>query len=194
MASPKRKYLSLIIAVHCMMPGLGGGELKLNGLGKARDMKTIGIVIALCAVFILAFSLVALYEPHQDRIWPQIPRKVSIPFGYMFQFYGFTASWNDITFQLSAGGYTISWANLTSQDLTSSEKNTTWHYGHPQILGTMSVWFNVTDLAGDGRLNNGDSVAFTTGSAETFSANKTYTMTLLYEPTDASMLGLDFTG
>jgi hypothetical protein len=163
--------------------------------GKARDIKTIGIVVALCAVFILAFGLVALYDPDPpDRIWPQIPRKIPIPFGFKFQFYGFIASWTDITLQLSAGAYTIAWANLTAQDLTSNEKNTTWHYGHPLILGSMLVWLNVTDLAGDGRLNNGDAITFTTGSAETFSENKTYTMTLLYEPTDGSMLSLDFTG
>ncbi len=171
------------------------GRISWSRSKGSRRRWSVFIAIAVCGMFLLVFVLTMTHHPDGTTDGPRT-RKVTIPYGFKFFLPTPSShiSWTDISFQLSVGSNTISWMNLTAQDLTSSESNTTWHYGHPQTLGSMSVWFNVTDLAGDGRMNSGDAIAFTTGSAETFSANKTYTMTLLYEPTDGSLLGLDFTG
>jgi hypothetical protein len=149
-------------------------------------------------MFILVFVLVTIGYNESPRTGPgSFPRKSTVPYGFKFDLmFGSSShtSWTDLTFQLSTGGYTISWTNLTAQDLNSHEVNQTWHYGHPQILGSMSVWFNVTDLSGNGKMDNRDSFEFTTGSDVRFSPDSTYTLTILYEPTDGSMLSLDFTG
>jgi len=149
-------------------------------------------------MFILVLVLVTIGDNESPRTdHGSFPPKNTVPYGFKFYLMFGSSShtpWTDITFQLSSGSNVITWANLTAQDLNSHEDNQTWHYGHPQILGSMSVWFNVTDLSGNGMLDNGDSIEFTTGSDYRFSSDSTYTLTILYEPTDGSMLALDFTG
>ncbi len=158
---------------------------------------SIVIAIAVCVMFILVFLLVIVNNESPRTDHGSMPRKKTVPYGFKFYLYPGSSShtsWTDVTFQLSSGANTIAWANLTDQDLDSHEVNQTWHYGHPQSLGSMSVWFNVTDLSGNGRLDSGDSIEFTTESDSRFSSDSTYTLTILYEPTDGSMLSLDFTG
>ena len=58
----------------------------------------------------------------------------------------------------------------------------------------MTVYLNATDLAGNGRMSNGDYITLQVGGGSVFSPSTTYTLTLLYEPTDGSMLAYDFTG
>jgi flagellin-like protein len=122
-------------------------------------------------------------------------RKSSIAGGFKIEFTAPTAevTWSDVTIQLSAGGNTLSWNNMTTELLTDATPPGVWHFGSGQNLGALSVFLNVTDLAGNGRMSNGDYVTVTVGGA-VFSPSTTYTLTLLYEPTDGSMLGYDFTG
>jgi len=194
------KEIFIVSPVQCILVTSG----EPNGIvGRGRQWSpsrlwTIIIAIAVCAMFILVFVLVAIGDSeNQQTDRGSFPRKTAIPFGFRFTFFPSSSShtsWTDITFQLSTGGNTISWANLTTQDLNSHQDNQTWHFGHPQTLGSLSIWFNVTDLSGDGKLNNGDSITFTTGSDAGFSSDSVYTLVLQYEPTDGSMMSFDFTG
>jgi hypothetical protein len=154
------------------------------------------IVIVICAMFILVFVIVSLDDTDNTSTDGPLVRKAALAYGFKFQLFAPSSktSWTDVTFQLSAGSNTISWINLSAENLNSKESNTTWHYGHPQNLGSLSVWFNVTDLTGNGRLDYGDIITFTTGSDALFSSSTTYTLSILYEPTDESILALDFTG
>lgn len=147
-------------------------------------------------MFILVFVMISLDDTDYTPTGGHPFRKAAIAYGFKFQLLAppSKTSWTDVTFQLSAGSNTISWGNLSAEDLNSQESNTTWHYGHPQTLGPLSVWFNVTDLTGNGRLDIGDFITFTTGSDALFSSSTTYTLIILYEPTGGSMVSLDFTG
>lgn len=161
----------------------------------SRRSWSIVIAIAVSAMLLLVFILIALDHPN-GTLTISPTRKKAIPYGFEFDLTGPSShvSWTDVTIQLSSGIDTISWSNLTAEDLNSNEMNATWHYGHPQILGPMSVWLNVTDLAGNGCVDTGDHVSFTTSSSARFLTNTTYTIVLLYEPTGGSMLDIDFTG
>jgi hypothetical protein len=162
----------------------------------AGNAVSVVIAVALCSAFILAFAVIVLDSQETPRTGPgHFPRKNPVPFG--FNFYVTPAlriPWTDLTFQLSEGANATSWSNLTSQDLTSSQKNITWHYGQPKTLSNLSIWFNVTDALGNGRWDSFDAISFTTGSANRFSANTTYTLSILYEPTGGSLLSLTFYG
>ena len=122
-------------------------------------------------------------------------RKTSTAGGFKIEFTAPTAevTWSDVTIQLSAGSNTVSWTNMTTEALTGAAPPEVWHFGSGQTLGTISVWLNVTDLAANGRMSNGDYVTVTVGGG-VFAPSTTYTLTLLYEPTDGSMLAYDFTG
>jgi flagellin-like protein len=123
-------------------------------------------------------------------------RKSSIAGGFKIEFTAPTAevAWSDVTIQLSdASAHTVSWNNGTTVGLTSTTQPKVWHYGSAQTLGSLAVWFNVTDLAANGRMSNGDYITLTVGGG-VFAPSTTYTVTLLYEPTSGSMLAYDFTG
>lgn len=60
-------------------------------------------------------------------------------------------------------------------------------------MGALDVWLNVTDLAANGRMNNGDYITLTTSNGQ-FSMSTTYTLTLIYEPTAGAMVYYGFTG
>ena len=159
---------------------------------------SIVITIAVCAMFILAFALIAMGYPNEGIDGHHYyPHKSAVPYGFRLPLPSGPlphTSWTDVTIQLSTGVYTIAWTNLTSQDLDSPDGGATWHYGHPLTLGSLSVWLNVSDRAGNGYLDNGDFLTMTTGSDVSFLMNSTYALSLLYEPTGGSILSMIFTG
>jgi hypothetical protein len=172
-------------------------EIGWNTARASRRKWSIILATVVCAIFIAVFVLVAFGHPKSVSIdHDGFVSKRQIPYGFEFVLPAPSAhiSWTDITILLSNGADTVSWANLTTKDLGTRVTNATWHYGHAQSLGTLSVWLNVTDLTGNGRLDNGDFLSITTGSSAVFSTNSTYTLVLLYEPTDESILSHDFTG
>jgi FlaG/FlaF family flagellin (archaellin) len=116
--------------------------------------------------------------------------KSSVPNGYKVQLTEATADvkWGDIIIQLNEGPNTTSWTNLTTADLVSSTSPTMWHHGSPLHLDNLSVFLNITDLSGNGKIDRGDSLTFTTCSSPTFVTTLTYTLTLVYKPTGGSIL------
>jgi hypothetical protein len=101
-------------------------------------------------------------------------------------------AWSDVTIQLADGSNTVTWDTMTTEGLTSSSPPAVFN-GAVKTLGTLSVYMNATDLAGNGRMSNGDYITLQVGGA-VFAPSTTYTLTLLYEPTGGSMLGYNFTG
>jgi flagellin-like protein len=114
----------------------------------------------------------------------------SVPNGYRVQLTEATADvkWGDIMIQLSEGLNTTSWTNITTEDLVSPISPTVWHYGSPLVLDNLNVFLNITDLSGNGKINRGDSLTFTTYTSPTFLTPLTYTLTLVYKPTGGSIL------
>ncbi len=111
---------------------------------------------------------------------------------YMFAPMSKDTPWGDVTILLQdQAGNPVSWAPLT----TNLDNGTTDRYfGGSKALGAMTVWCNITDLAGNGYVNQGDFVTFTTGSASTFSASTTYTVTIMHDPSSAEVCHASFNG
>lgn len=96
--------------------------------------------------------------------------------------------WGDVMIQLSEGLNTTSWTNLTTASLVSPISPTVWHYGSPLVLDDLHVFLNITDLSGNGKINRGDSLTFTTFSSPAFITSYTYMLTIVYKPTGGSIL------
>lgn len=164
---------------------------------KAQESRN-GIILAgiLTVCLVVTTGYIALNDTSRTNTGPSFwVSYVQIPFGVKFTFWGNPDSqvnWGDLTVQLNGDSGVASWANVTTQDLTSSEKNTTWHYGSPKSVGSMLVWLNITDYASDGRINSGDTLTFTTNSDVQFSPSTTYVMALLYKPTASSLFARTF--
>lgn len=98
--------------------------------------------------------------------------------------------WSDIAIVLSEGSDGAQWCPATA-DLDNGMKITA-EYGE-ESLGPLTVYCNVTDMAGNGYINYGDYFTLTTGGG-LFSPVNTYTCTLIYEPTDGHIGSISFTG
>ena len=102
--------------------------------------------------------------------------------GLKFTFTSFSkdTTWGDISFVLTAGADSVSFANITTEDLMSDSGTVTKSVGY-RDLGNLSVYMNVTDLAGNGYVNQGDSFTLTTGGGA-FSNALTYEIFVMYDP------------
>ena len=88
-------------------------------------------------------------------------------------------NWNQITVYLTDGTVTVNWllstAGLNSGSLNMSEFGT-------RNVGTLVVFLNVTDMAGNGSVSNGDFFTFSTSNGR-FNPARSYVVTLVYKPT-----------
>ena len=92
------------------------------------------------------------------------------------------ASWTDVTINLQQGGTTVSWEPVTG-DLDDGTLMTA-PYGLKTL--TVAIYLNVTDLGGDGNIDNGD--YFTLTGA----LSGSYTILMVYEPTNGQMVEKTF--
>ena len=98
--------------------------------------------------------------------------------------------WSDVTILLSDGTNMVQWTPATaSLDNATTSK---------QLLGTctlgsLTVYCNVTDLAGNGYVNQGDYIVLTAGGGS-FSEATTYACTIMYDPTAGAVCYINFHG
>jgi len=97
--------------------------------------------------------------------------------------------WSDVTILISDSANTGSWYNISAAHLDDGLM-TTKNYGDT-IVGSLAVNLRITDLAGNGYLNQGD---YLTLVAETFSETTRYTVTMIYDPTASEMCHTTFSG
>ncbi len=97
--------------------------------------------------------------------------------------------WSDVTVLITDGSNNANWINITTEDLDGGE--VIMHNYASKTLGSLAVFLNITDLAGNGYANQGDSLALTAGS---FASTTTYTVTLMYSPTSSEMTHITFNG
>lgn len=101
-------------------------------------------------------------------------------------------SWGDVRITINDGGNFATW-NPSAADLGGGIAKT-FNYSN-QPLGSIWVCCQVTDLAGNGIINNGDYIVLTSYmNSMTFSTSTTYTVTLVYDPTAEQMAMIPFTG
>jgi ribosomal protein L37E len=114
---------------------------------------------------------------------------ISNPDGYRFALSAPTSevSWTDLTIVLQTGADSAVWSTATQSSLTATGVAT--QALGARTLGSMSVFVNITDMGGNGYINNGDYFTIT----GTFASFTSYTLTLLYEPTDGQMVAQTWT-
>lgn len=120
--------------------------------------------------------------------------KSSVENGLKFTFTPFSkdTTWGDISFVLTAEADSVSFVNITTEDLMSDSGTVTKSVGY-RDLGSLSVYMNVTDLAGNGYVNQGDSFTLTTGGGA-FSKAITYEIFVMYDPIGAVISSMTFQG
>lgn len=120
--------------------------------------------------------------------------KSTVPNGLKFTFTPFSKEtvWSDVSFVLTAGVDTISFTNITTEDMMDTSGTVTKQLGY-QELGSLDVYLNATDLAGNGYVNQGDSFTLTVGGG-VFSNAVTYELFLMYDPIGAVITSMTFQG
>lgn len=98
--------------------------------------------------------------------------------------------WDDITILLSDGTNTVQWSPATA---SLSSGVASMQLCGAGTLGSLTVYCNVTDLAGNGYVNQGDYIVLTTGGGS-FSSATTYTVTIMYDPTTTEVCRINFIG
>jgi len=120
--------------------------------------------------------------------------KSSIADGFKFTLTPFSRDtvWGDLFIVLADGnGNTVTFDNMTTQSLATGSLVTV-SFGS-RSLGTLTVFVNVTDQAGNGYANQGDSYSLTT-SGGSFSNAETYEFFLMHDPTGSRIDSMPFLG
>lgn len=89
-------------------------------------------------------------------------------------------SWSDFEIELTDGRNHATW-NTSAQDLDSGTM-TRYDYG-PSSLGTLTVFLNVTDVAGNGVIDQRDKLEITAGGGE-FTEDDIYLVRIIWKATD----------
>jgi flagellin-like protein len=154
----------------------------------------VGITVVLAAtLYVMIFGFGA------DTNNPPVATftKDSVQDGFKFTFTPFSrdTTWDQIAIVLTDDSNAISFNNTTTTSMSSQSGTmmTVKHCDGSRALGTLTIWMNATDLAGNGYVNQGDSVTLTSAGGQ-FSKSTTYTIVLLYKPTGDTITSQDFTG
>ena len=126
--------------------------------------------------------------PPRASIWHEL-----LPNGFRCTFGSWTTedsrpvSWSELDIQLTEGLNYAGW-HVNSQDLNTGT-SVTHNYG-ASPLGSLTVFLNVSDIAGNGYADWKDGFEITTGNG-TFSLSDIYLVFVLWEP-DCSKVCTDF--
>lgn len=122
----------------------------------------------------------------------QITARTSIsnPTGYKFAMTGptQTVTWTDFSVIMQTGADSQTWDNALQTSLTGSGVQTQ-QLGAKALGAGGSFFVNVTDLGGNGAIDNGDYFTIT----GPFASGTSYTVLLLYEPTKGKMVDTSWT-
>ena len=168
---------------------------------ESKHIGKICIILAIVGILIIVGVAAVLYilTLGFGSVNPGVPTssltKTTVDYGVKCTFspISYDTIWSDVTILLQEpNGNTATWSPMTA-DLdsgTPAKKSFA-----PVALGSIAnVWCNVTDLAGNGNVNQGDYFTLTTGSAASFSASTTYTVSILHKPTSSEICHVSFTG
>jgi len=113
--------------------------------------------------------------------------------GYRFTFGAFTSQteWSDIAIVLSDISSSVSW-NPTTPDMKGVSP-VVFEFA-PTLLGNITVFCNVTDMDGDGSVDEGDFFTVHTGSEAVFASGAEYTVLIVHETTGTLAASDSFSG
>jgi flagellin-like protein len=150
----------------------------------------VGITVVLAAtLYIMAFGFGANTDTPPVG---QVTLK-AVEGGFQFEFTPFSkeTTWGDLQVVLIEGNHSAAFANMTTSEMKGD-------YGHTKCfgcraLGTLEIFMNATDLAGNGYINQGDHFTLTTSGGQ-FLDTIHYDIYLLYRPNGAQICTMSFQG
>ena len=145
------------------------------------------VLAAVLYVMVLGFGGTSTQTPTSSLTKSTVTSGVKMTFAPV----SVDTQWSDVTILLSDGTNTQQWTPLTT-DLDNA--TTAKYVSASKTLGSLTIYLNITDLAGNGYVNQGDYFTATTPSASTFSSATTYTVTIMHDPTAAEICHLNFQG
>jgi flagellin-like protein len=147
------------------------------------------ILAATLYVVVFGFGGTASHKPPVGQF-----TKTSIAAGYKFTFTPFIpdTTWSEVYVLLFAGNQSVVFDNLTTSELDTHTAVTTENLGG-RAIGNMTVFMNVTDLVGNGRIDQGDSFTLTT-TGGVFSNLVSYEVILMDRPSASQIFLMDFNG
>ncbi len=168
---------------------------------ESKHIGKICIVLAIVGILITVGLATVLYVMTLgfSSVTPGVPTssltKTTVDYGVKCTFVSmsYNTVWSDVTIVLQeSNGNAATWYPVTA-DLDGG--NVAQKIFAPVSLGPIAnVWCNVTDLAGNGNVNQGDYFTLTTGSVASFSSSTTYTVTIIHKPTTSAICHLTFNG
>lgn len=170
-------------------------SLRHNAEGVSPVIATIllvGITVVLAAtLYVMVFGF-----GNNSTNTPPVASftKQSITHGFKFTLTPFSRDtvWGDLFIILTDGsGHTVTFDNMTTQSLSTGSPVTISFGG--RLLGSLTVFMNVTDQAGNGYANQGDSFSIT-ASGGNFSNSVTYEIFLMHSPSESQIKSMQFLG
>lgn len=145
------------------------------------------VLAAVLYVMVLGFGGTSTQTPTSSLTKSTVTSGVKMTFAPL----SVETQWSDVTILLSDGTNTIQWTTTT----TDLDDGTTTKAEFTVVaLGSINVYCNVTDLAGNGYVNQGDYFVLTYGGATAFSSAATYTATIMHDPSAAEICHMNFQG
>ena len=171
--------------------------------GRRSDSK-VGLIIIMVIIAAIVLPIVlsaVLYimvlgfggSSEGDSTTPQLNlTRSTVPGGVKFTLSPTTrlTTWDSVGVLFADGLSFANWYPKSDEWVTYGSAGI--YSAGPTLVGAVIVWMNITDIDGNGGLNQGDSFTITTGSPYQFSTSTTYTVNLVYLPTGAQMCGISF--
>ncbi|HIH02144.1 TPA: type IV pilin [Thermoplasmata archaeon] len=147
------------------------------------------VLAAVLYVMVLGFGGTSTQTPTSSLTKSTVTSGVKMTFAPV----SVDTQWSDVTILLSDGTDTVQWATVTT-DLDDGTTTKDEFTVVTLTTASINIYCNVTDLAGNGYVNQGDYFVLTTGGANAFSSATTYTVTIMHDPTAAEICHLNFQG
>lgn len=180
----------IIGAIYYVKPGQ-----EYKKVGKVCIILAIvSVVISFAAAVILYLAVLNFGGYHDVTDWtPTSSLTMTLTdSGYRFSFAAMDPEtfWSDIAIILSDGDDSVDWSPSTFDLVGQGSEGSALG---SESLGWAVVWCNVTDLAGNGLIDAGDSFTLETSSDQGFAGGTTYIVTVMHEPTGGEICGRTFT-
>jgi len=145
------------------------------------------VLAAVLYVMVLGFGGTSTQTPTSSITKSTVSNGVKYTFAPMSK----DTPWGDVSILIQdQSGNTASWAPATT-DLNAGTTDT-WN-GTSKALGSLSIYCIITDLAGNGYVNQGDFATYQTAGTA-YSASVTYTVTIMHDPSSAEICHATFNG
>ena len=145
------------------------------------------VLAAVLYVMVLGFGGTSTQTPTSSVTKTTIANAIKLTFAPMSK----DTSWDDITVQLTDGTNTVSFAPTTAQ-LTSTTQPAKKAFT-AVALGSLSVMCNITDMAANGNVNQGDYITLVVPGSS-FASSGSYTVTIMHDPSASAICHVNFNG